>query len=249
MIEFHGLVKSHGRERVLDGVTLAVAAGERAALIGPSGGGKTTLLRCALGLEAFEAGDVVVDDICLAAGSDGKTRRDALRQIRRKAPVVFQHFHLFPHLTVLENVLSGPVYGLGRPRDKVELEARQLLVRVGLADKLSARPESLSGGQQQRVAIARALALEPRVLLLDEPTSALDPRNAREVMAVIADVARSGQTMLLVTHDLPFARRVADTVHVMIHGRVIESGPARQVLDHPREDATRSFFGSVLEGE
>jgi ABC-type polar amino acid transport system ATPase subunit len=247
MIEFHGLVKSHDGKRVLDGVTLAVAAGERAALVGPSGGGKTTLLRCAVGLEVFEAGEVVVDDTHLAAGPDGSTRREALRQIRRKAPVVFQHFHLFPHLAVLENVLSGPVYGLGRPRDEAESEARQLLVRVGLADKLSARPETLSGGQQQRVAIARALAMKPRVLLLDEPTSALDPRNAREVMSVITDVARSGQTMLLVTHDLGFARRVADTVHVLIHGRVVESGPARQVLDHPGEDATRSFFGSVLE--
>jgi ABC-type polar amino acid transport system ATPase subunit len=249
MIEFHGLVKSHDGKRVLDGVTLAVAAGERAALVGPSGGGKTTLLRCALGLEVFEAGEVVVDDTHLAAGSGSSTRREALRQIRRKAPVVFQHFHLFPHVSVLENVLSGPVYGLGRPRDEAEPEARQLLVRVGLADKVSARPETLSGGQQQRVAIARALAMKPRVLLLDEPTSALDPRNAREVVAVITEVARSGQTMLLVTHDLGFARRVAETVHVMIHGRVIESGPARQVLDHPREDATRSFFGSALAGE
>jgi ABC-type polar amino acid transport system ATPase subunit len=249
MIEFHGLVKSHGRERVLDGVTLAVAAGERAVLIGPSGGGKTTLLRCALGLEVFEAGEVVVDDTRLTAGSGGGARREALRGIRRKAAMVFQHFHLFPHLSALENVLSGPVYGLGRPRDQVEPEARQLLVRVGLADKLSARPETLSGGQQQRVAIARALAMQPRVLLFDEPTSALDPRNAREVVAVITDLARSGQTMLLVTHDLGFARRVADTVHVMIHGRVIESGQARQVLDHPCEDATRSFIGSVLVGE
>ena len=249
MIEFHGIVKSHDGKRVLDGVTLAVAAGERAALVGPSGGGKTTLLRCALGLEVFEAGEVVVDDTHLAAGSGGSTRRQALRQIRRKAPLVFQHFHLFPHLSVLENVLSGPVYGLGQPHEKEEPNARELLRRVGLADKLLARPESLSGGQQQRVAIARALAMKPRVLLFDEPTSALDPRNAREVMAVITDVARSGQTMLLVTHDLGFARRVADTVHVMIHGRVVESGPTRQVLDHPREDATRSFFGSVLEAQ
>ena len=249
MIEFHGIVKSHDGKRVLDGVTVAVAAGERAALVGPSGGGKTTLLRCALGLEEFEAGELVVDGTHLAAGSGGSTRREALRQIRRKAPVVFQHFHLFPHLSVLENVLSGPVYGLGRPRDEMEPKARELLARVGLAEKLSARPESLSGGQQQRVAIARALAMNPRVLLFDEPTSALDPRNAREVLTVITDLARSGQTMLLVTHDLGFARRAADTIHVMIQGRVIESGPARQVLDNPREDATRSFFGSVLEME
>jgi ABC-type polar amino acid transport system ATPase subunit len=200
-------------------------------------------------LEVFDGGEVVVDDTRLTAGSGGPPRRDTLREIRRKAAVVFQHFHLFPHLSVLENVLSGPVYGLGRPRDDADPEARKLLARVGLADKLSARPDSLSGGQQQRVAIARALALRPRVLLFDEPTSALDPRNTREVVAVITDLARSGQTMLLVTHDLGFARRVADTIHVMIQGRVIESGPARQVLEYPREDATRSFFGSVLETE
>jgi ABC-type polar amino acid transport system ATPase subunit len=248
MIEFHGLVKSHGTERVLDSVSLSVAAGERAALIGPSGGGKTTLLRCALGLETFEAGEVVVDQTRLNAGADGGGRREALRVIRRKAALVFQHFHLFPHLTALENVLSGPLYGLGRRHEEAEPEAQKLLARVGLADKAGAKPECLSGGQQQRVAIARALALRPRVLLLDEPTSALDPRNAREVVNVITDLALSGQTMLLVTHDLGFTRRVANTVHVMIHGRVIESGPVRQVLDHPREEAARSFLGSLTDG-
>jgi ABC-type polar amino acid transport system ATPase subunit len=251
MIEFHNVVKHHGSDLVLDGVSLTVRAGERAALIGPSGGGKTTLIRCALGLEPFEAGEVVVDGTRLSAESHGRARREALRQIHRKAAVVFQHFHLFPHLSVLDNVLSGPLYGLGRPRSEVEPEARALLGRVGLADKLRDKPECLSGGQQQRVAIARAMALQPRVLLLDEPTSALDPRNTREVVSLIADLAQDSQSLealLLVTHDLAFARRAAGTVHVMVRGRVIESGPTNQVLDHPREEATRSFLGSVVEG-
>jgi ABC-type polar amino acid transport system ATPase subunit len=246
MIEFHGLVKSHGKNRVLDSVSLSVGAGERAALIGPSGGGKTTLLRCALGLDTFEEGRIVVEGTCLTAEANDRTRLQALREIRRKAAVVFQQFHLFPHLSVMENVLCGLMYGLGRKREEAEPEARKVLVRVGLAEKLEEKPEQLSGGQQQRVAIARAMALKPRVLLLDEPTSALDPRNAREVVSVITDLARSGQTMLLVTHDVGFARRVADTVHVMDHGHVIESGSVRQVLDHPREEATRSFLGSVV---
>jgi ABC-type polar amino acid transport system ATPase subunit len=245
MIEFHGLEKKHGSETVLAGVSLTVAAGERAALIGPSGGGKTTLLRCAVGLESFAAGSVIVDGIQLQAS--GPDRAEALRQIRRKVGLVFQQFHLFPHLNVLENVLTGPMSGFGQTRDEAEPDARRLLARVGLADKADARPEQLSGGQQQRVALARALALRPRVLLLDEPTSALDPRNAREVVSVISDLAGGGQTMLLVTHDPTFARRVANTVHVIIHGRAIESGPVCQVLDHPRESATRSFLASAPE--
>jgi ABC-type polar amino acid transport system ATPase subunit len=248
MIEVRGLVKSHGETRVLDGVSLTVPAGERAAVVGPSGGGKTTLLRCLVGLEPFEEGRVVVDETFLAADGSQTARRAAVSAIRRRVGLIFQQFHLFPHLNVLENVLSGDLYGRGRSRAEAEPEARQLLSRVGLADKLGAKPDSLSGGQQQRVAIARAMALRPRVLLLDEPTSALDPRSAREVVSVIADLAHSGQTILLVTHDLGFARRVADTVHVMIKGRVIESGPARQVLDHPREAVVQSFFGSAKEG-
>jgi ABC-type polar amino acid transport system ATPase subunit len=246
MIELRGLVKSHGEKKVLDGVSFAVGAGERAALIGPSGGGKTTLLRCALGLDTFEAGEVVVDGACLSAAGPARARREALRLIRRKVGMVFQQFHLFPHLSALDNVLCGLLHGLGRPREEAEPEARRWLTRVGLADKLGEKPDHLSGGQQQRVAIARTMALHPRALLLDEPTSALDARNAREVVSVIADLARSGQTMLLVTHDLSFARRVADTVHVMIQGRVVESGPTSQVFDHPREEATRSFLGSTL---
>jgi polar amino acid transport system ATP-binding protein len=251
VIEFRDIVKHHGRDLVLDRVSLTVHTGEYAAVIGPSGSGKTTLIRCVLGLEPFEAGEVVVDGTRLAAQSQGAARREALRALHRKTALVFQQFHLFPHLSVLDNVLSGPLYGLGRSRESAEPEARELLARVGLAEKLHVKPEQLSGGQQQRVAIARAMALQPRVLLLDEPTSALDPRNAREVVSLVADLARTSQTLqslLVVTHDLAFARRAADTIHVMIRGRVIESGSAQQVLDHPQEQATRSFLGSVLEG-
>jgi ABC-type polar amino acid transport system ATPase subunit len=246
MIEFRGIGKRYGESRILHDVSLRVEAGERAALIGPSGGGKTTLLRCTLGLEPFDSGEIILDDIAVKADESPARRTKALREIRRKACVVFQQFHLFPHLSVLENVLSGPVYGLGIPRDKAEPKALELLKHVGLESKVHDRPENLSGGQQQRVAIARAMAMDPKVLLLDEPTSALDPRNAREVVNVITDLAHQGQTMLLVTHDITFARRVATRFHVMDQGRVIETGSAAQVLDHPREEATRSFLGSVV---
>ena len=248
MIEFRGIVKHYGHNRVLDEVSLRVEAGERAALIGPSGGGKSTLLRCALGLEPFDAGAIIVDGVAVKADESQAKKSKALREIRHKAAVVFQQFHLFPHLSVLDNVLSGPVHGLRTPRQQAEPKALELLQRVGLASKVHDKPENLSGGQQQRVAIARAMAQDPKVLLLDEPTSALDPRNAREVVNVITDLAQHGQTMLLVTHDIAFARRVANKFHVMDHGRVIESGSAAQVLDHPREEATRSFLGSVVRG-
>ena len=173
---------------------------------------------------------------------------DALQSVRRRVGMVFQQFHLFPHMTVLENVLSGPRYALGRRREEAEPEARELLARVGLADKLDARPEQLSGGQQQRVAIARALAVRPEAILFDEPTSALDPRMAAEVLGVIADLARSGQTMVVVTHAMGFARRVAHTVHVMHAGRIAESGSPQQVFDQPEHEVTRAFLAEVMAG-
>jgi ABC-type polar amino acid transport system ATPase subunit len=156
--------------------------------------------------------------------------------------MVFQQFHLFPHLSVLDNVLSGPRFVLRRGRQEAEPEARQLLARVGLAEKLSARPEELSGGQQQRVAIARALAMKPDAILFDEPTSALDPRMAAEVLAVMADLARSGQTMIVVTHAMGFARQVARTVHVMHEGRLAETGPPEQIFENPQQEVTRAFL-------
>jgi ABC-type polar amino acid transport system ATPase subunit len=245
MIEVRGLVKSHGPLRVLDGVSLTVRRSEVAAIIGPSGGGKSTLLRCINGLEAFEQGEVQVDQIRLGAGTARGENGNSLLELRRRVGMVFQQFHLFPHMSVLENVLAGPLYVLHESRDQCELEARNLLERVGLADKLAARPDQLSGGQQQRVAIARALAMKPEAILFDEPTSALYPRMAAEVISVISDLAQSGQTMIVVTHAMGFARTVAHTVHVMHGGRVAESGTPERIFEDPHEEVTRSFLAQT----
>jgi ABC-type polar amino acid transport system ATPase subunit len=243
LIEVHHLVKHHGDLCVLTGVSLSVKRGEVAAIIGPSGGGKSTLLRCINGLESFQGGRIEVDSLRLEAGAGHA--RETLRQLRRRVGMVFQQFHLFPHMTVLDNVLSGPLYVLGQRRAEAEPEARRLLERVGLGDKLTARPEQLSGGQQQRVAIARALAVRPEAILFDEPTSALDPRMAGEVLSVIADLAKCGQTMLVVTHALSFARQVAHTVHVMDVGRIAESGPPAQIFDAAEQGVTRRFVAEA----
>jgi ABC-type polar amino acid transport system ATPase subunit len=245
MIEVRDLVKNHHPLRVLDGVSLTVRRGEVAVVVGPSGGGKSTLLRCINGLETFEQGEVRVEDIVLRPNASNAGRDDGLRQLRRRVGMVFQQFHLFPHLCVLDNVMSGPLWALGRPRDEAETTARHLLERVGLADKIDAWPGQLSGGQQQRVAIARALAMKPEAILFDEPTSALDPRMAGEVLRVIADLAGSGQTMIVVTHAMSFARRVAHTVHVMHDGRIAESGPPEQIFGQPCQEVTRSFLAQA----
>lgn len=245
MIDVRNLIKDHGDLRVLDGVSLSVRRGEVATVIGPSGGGKSTLLRCINGLETFEGGEVQVDEVRLQSGGDHRHTADTLRTLRRSVGMVFQQFHLFPHMTVLDNVLAGPLYVLNEQRDAVELQARQLLDRVGLAEKLSAMPDQLSGGQQQRVAIARALAMQPEAILFDEPTSSLDPRMAAEVIRVITDLANSGQTMIVVTHAMGFARNVSHTVHVMHAGRIAESGPPTQIFDNPREEVTRTFLAQT----
>jgi ABC-type polar amino acid transport system ATPase subunit len=245
MISVNNVVKKHGPQLVLDGACLEVRRGEVAAVIGPSGGGKSTLLRCINGLEAFQGGSVRVGDVSLRPDDAGRKAAPALLSVRRRVGMVFQQFNLFPHLSVLENVMIGPRVALGQSREAVEPEARALLGRVGLGDKLSARPEQLSGGQQQRVAIARALAVKPEAILFDEPTSSLDPRMAGEVLAVIADLAKSGLTMIVVTHAMEFARRVANTVHLMHAGRVAESGPPEQVFGSPREAVTREFLAEA----
>jgi ABC-type polar amino acid transport system ATPase subunit len=245
MIAVHDLVKDHGTQRVLDGVSLAVARGEVAAVIGPSGGGKSTLLRCINALESFQAGRVQVADLVLEPDAVRRPDGATLVALRRKVGMVFQQFNLFPHLDVLDNVTIGPRRALGQSRDEAETLALELLARVGLADKVRARPEQLSGGQQQRVAIARALAVHPDAILFDEPTSALDPRMASEVLAVIADLAQAGQTMIVVTHAMAFARRVATNVHVMEAGRIAESGPPEQIFAAPSTQATRDFLSTI----
>jgi polar amino acid transport system ATP-binding protein len=224
MIQVTSLTKHYGTTNVLDGVCLTISKGEVAALVGPSGGGKSTLIRCLNGLETFQSGRVDVDGLCLQPDRNGRTPRPTLLALRRKVGMVFQQFNLFPHMTALENVMSGPRYSLGKSRAEAERIARPLLDKVGLAQKADSRPDQLSGGQQQRVAIARALAVNPAVILFDEPTSALDSQMAAEVMAVILDLAKEGQTMVVVTHSEEFRKR-AHTVHVLEHGKLVSSGP------------------------
>jgi ABC-type polar amino acid transport system ATPase subunit len=246
MIEVNRLVKWHGVHEILRGIDLRVEKGEVATIIGPSGSGKSTLLRCLNGLETFQGGSVTIDGLRIEAAVRTSDRVSIRRQVCQRVGMVFQDFNLFPHRTVLENVLEGPVYVLGQNREQAEQQARRLLERVGLSSRIHAYPRQISGGQQQRVAIARALAMEPRVILFDEPTSALDPRMTAEVLAVMSDLANDGLTMVVVTHAMQFARRIAHMVHVMADGRLIESGPPSQIFEAPAEEATRHLLSEGL---
>jgi len=250
LVEIHGVRKSFGTLEVLRDVSLTVPPGSVTVVLGPSGSGKSTLLRAINHLEKVDQGFVSLDGALIGYRRKGSTLRELKeREIlaqRTQIGFVFQGFNLFPHLTALENVVEAPVSAQRRRREDVEPEARALLERVGLADKADARPRQLSGGQQQRVAIARALALRPKVLLFDEPTSALDPELVGEVLEVIKDVASTGTTLVVVTHEIAFAREVADTVVFMDDGVVVEQGTPTEVLDHPRQDRTRAFLEKVL---
>ncbi|MFD9162679.1 amino acid ABC transporter ATP-binding protein [Streptomyces sp. NPDC059558] len=250
MVEVRGVHKSFGPLEVLRGVDLLVRPGEVTVILGPSGSGKSTLLRTINHLEKVDRGWISVDgDLIGYRSSRGKLyelKEKEVRRQRTRIGFVFQTFNLFPHLTVLDNLVEAPVAVLGRPRQEAEATARRLLERVGLADRVDAYPLQLSGGQQQRVAIARALALEPKVLLFDEPTSALDPELVGEVLDVIKDLARAGTTMIVVTHEIGFAREVADTVVFMDGGAVVEHGPPASVLDDPQHARTRAFLSKVL---
>jgi ABC-type polar amino acid transport system ATPase subunit len=244
LITITDLHKQFHQTEVLRGVSLTVQRGEVCVLLGPSGGGKSTLLRAINGLETFNSGTIQVDD--LKFGPNGGRERDAvLHEVRLRVGMVFQQFNLFPHRSVLQNVTEAPIHVLRKPKDEAVAQARELLDRVGLADKFNAMPGNLSGGQQQRVAIARALAMNPEAILFDEPTSSLDPRMTAEVISVIADLAKSGQTMIVVTHAMSFARNVAHTVHVMHAGRIAESGPPAQVFDTPQQQVTREFLAEA----
>jgi ABC-type polar amino acid transport system ATPase subunit len=245
MINIRNLKKTFGSQMILNEVSLSIKQGEVAAIIGPSGGGKSTLLRCVNGLETFQSGSIQVDGLTLESESVKQTESETLLQLRRKVGMVFQQFNLFPHMNVLDNVLAGPRYVLGKVTEATIQEAKELLKRVGLSEKESARPQQLSGGQQQRVAIARALAVHPSAMLFDEPTSALDPRMANEVLSVMTDLARQGLTMMVVTHAMGFARKVAHTVYLMSAGKVAEFGPPEQIFNDPREAVTRDFLSQI----
>jgi len=242
LLAISGLVKRHGRLEVLRGLSMTLAEGRVGVLIGPSGSGKSTVLRCINGLEAFQEGEIVVGAHRLTPQAGRRERDERLDRIRREVGMVFQQFHLFPHLSVLGNVVEAPKRVLGKSHDEAVQIARRLLDRVGLGDRLDSMPHQLSGGQQQRVAIARALAMSPRMMLFDEPTSALDPKMTAEVLAVIADLARGGQTMLVVTHAMGFARRVAHEVHVMAGGVIVESGSPEQIFDAPAHAQTKELL-------
>ena len=245
------VVKRYGEHVVLDGVSLCVDAGEVACIIGPSGSGKTTFLRCVNHLEPIESGVIEVSGelIGYRKRSDGSLRELPTREVarqRQRIGLVFQRFNLWPHKTALGNVVEAPIHARGVPRATAEAEAAELLARVGLSDKMRSYPVQLSGGQQQRVAIARALAMKPALMLFDEATSALDPENVGEVLAVMRELAESGMTMLVVTHEMGFARHVAHRVVMMDEGRVVEEAAAEAFFDSPSSERTRQFLSSIL---
>jgi len=239
MLAFDSVVKRYGAIEALSGITFQVNRGEVVCLIGPSGSGKSTLLRCANALETIEGGRVVFD------GIDLQDKQSDVRKLRQRMGMVFQNFELFPHLTVLRNVAIGPLTVLGMARDAAEARAAELLRKVGLADKARQHPAALSGGQQQRVAIARALAMQPDVMLFDEPTSALDPETVGEVLGVMKALADEGMTMVVVTHEMDFAKRVGDWIVVFDRGRVVEQGPPRQIFEQPTVPRTREFLSHL----
>jgi len=239
ILTFENVTKRYGQLEALRGVSCQVNRGEVVCLIGPSGSGKSTLLRCANALEVLDGGRITFDGADVhAAGADA-------RKVRQRMGMVFQNFELFPHLTVFRNVTIGPMTVLKLEREKAEARARALLAKVGLADKAGQHPAALSGGQQQRVAIARALAMEPALMLFDEPTSALDPETIGEVLSVMKALADEGMTMVVVTHEMDFAKRVADWVVVFDQGRVIEQGPPRQIFEAATVQRTREFLSHL----
>lgn len=244
-IELRSVVKSFGDHTVIDHVSLSVAQGEVTAIIGPSGAGKSTLLRCINLLERPDSGQVIVGGTTIETSTSIKAKD--LNSLRRDAGMVFQSFNLFPHLTVLRNVTLPQERVLGRSRADADKRAKELLERVGLADKADQYPGRCSGGQQQRIAIARALALDPKVMLFDEPTSALDPELGLEVLAVMRELARDGMTMVVVTHEMQFARDVSDHLVVMANGAILEEGAPEAIFSNPKHDRTRQFLRAVLE--
>jgi cystine transport system ATP-binding protein len=244
LLSVHGLHKSFGENHVLRGIDLEVRRGQVVALIGPSGSGKTTVLRTLNSLEVPDGGGITLGED-LVVDFDHPVGKRQLNVLRDRSAMVFQHYNLFPHLTVLENVVEGPLHVRRQPRADAVAEAERLLDRVGLADKRDAYPHELSGGQQQRVGIVRALAMRPQLLLFDEPTSSLDPELVGEVLTVIKELSEEGWTMVIVTHELAFARDVADEVVFMDQGVVVEHGPPELVLGSPQQERTRQFVSRL----
>jgi polar amino acid transport system ATP-binding protein len=240
MIVIKNLSKSFGAHRVLDDVTLQIAKGEVVCIIGASGSGKSTLLRCINGLESYESGELTIE------GRPVHRNDPKINELRSQVGMVFQRFNLFPHRTALENVIEGPVYVKKVPLEQAQEEGRALLRKVGLGDKIDVLPAKLSGGQQQRVAIARALAMKPKAILFDEPTSALDPELVGDVLLVMKQLAEEGMTMFVVTHEMGFAREVADRVLFLDQGRILEQGTPEEVLKYPKNDRTRDFLRRVI---
>lgn len=240
MIELDNVHKSFGANHVIRGITTHVSKGEVVCIIGPSGSGKSTILRCINGLEGYDSGSIRFEGIPVNRTAKSMTA------VRTQVSMVFQRFNLFPHRTALENVIEGPVFVKREPRADAQAHGRLLLERVGLADKVGAHPHELSGGQQQRVAIARALAMRPKAILFDEPTSALDPELVGDVLAVMRSLADEGMTMVVVTHEIGFAREVADRVLFLDGGVIAEEGPSAELLTNPRNPRTQDFLRRVL---
>ncbi|MDI6475157.1 L-cystine ABC transporter ATP-binding protein TcyN [Cronobacter dublinensis] len=245
-IEVKNLVKQFHGQTVLHGIDLEVQTGEVVAIIGPSGSGKTTLLRSINLLEQPESGTVRVGDILIDTAKSAREQRGLVRALRQQVGFVFQSFNLFPHRTVLENIIEGPVIVKGEPKAEATARARELLAKVGLSGKENSYPKRLSGGQQQRVAIARALAMRPEVILFDEPTSALDPELVGEVLNTIRQLAQEKRTMVIVTHEMSFAREVADRAIFMDQGKIVEQGEAKALFASPTQPRTRQFLDKFL---
>jgi polar amino acid transport system ATP-binding protein len=250
MVRAEKIVKHFGSLTVLDGIDLTVKRGQVVVIIGPSGSGKTTLLRCINHLEKIDSGHIYIEGEMIGYrevnGKLVEDREATIARIRSQIGFVFQRFNLFPHMTALENVIEAPIHVLHQPKAEVKERAVALLEKVGLADKADAYPHKLSGGQQQRVAIARALAMNPKLMLFDEATSALDPELVGEVLKVMDQLAKEGMTMIVVTHEMGFAREVADEVIFMDHAVIVEEGTPEQIFDHPQHERTRAFLSMIL---